>query len=335
MADISKITLPTGNTYNLKDQQARDDIAAIESAIAGGVTFMGETTTALTDGATTNPITINNKSVTAIKGYLVVYNNKEFVFDGTKWIEMGDLSILGALAYKDSASGSYQPAGTNTAPTFHGTSSAVTITATANTNGNYQPAGSITKPTFTGLNTTMTGSFKPAGDVTFTNSNKTATVSAAASGTKTYTPDGTIDAPTISVQNAGSTTSITPFGGLGSLPSWAAKVTGETLSFEFSAGVLPTPGTAVTVKTGDATYSASAPVFHGADVRLVTDNISVPISASFDGTSGTVSVSGKPNGEVAAPSFEGTKVQLSGATTASGTVDAPAFTGTPTTITVT
>lgn len=107
MADISKITLPTGNTYNLKDQQARDDIAAIESAIVGGVTFMGETTTALTDGATTNPITINSKSVTAIKGYLVVYNNKEFVFDGTKWIEMGDLSILGALAYKDSASVSY------------------------------------------------------------------------------------------------------------------------------------------------------------------------------------------------------------------------------------
>lgn len=180
----------------------------------------------------------------------------------------------------------------------------------------------------------MTGSFKPTGDITLTNSNKTATVSAAESGTATYTPDGTIDAPTISVKTAGSTASVTPFGGLGSLPSWAAKVTGETLSFEFSAGVLPTPGTAVTVKTGDATYSASAPVFHGADVRLVTDNISVPTSASFDGTSGTVSVSGKPNGEVAAPSFEGTKVQLSGTTTASGTVDAPTFTGTPTTITV-
>lgn len=127
----------------------------------------------------------------------------------------------------------------------------------------------------------MTGSFKPTGDITLTNSNKTATVSAAASGTKTYTPDGTIEAPTISVQTAGSTTSVTPFGGLGSLPSWAAKVTGEVLSFEFNAGVLPTPGTAVTVKTGDATYSASAPVFHGTDVRLVTDKISVPTSASF------------------------------------------------------
>ena len=45
MADISKITLPNGTTYDLKDAQARSDIEAIEAAIAGGVTFIGETTT--------------------------------------------------------------------------------------------------------------------------------------------------------------------------------------------------------------------------------------------------------------------------------------------------
>jgi len=105
MADISKITLPTGNTYNLKDQQARDDIAAIQAAIAGGVTFMGETSTALTDGSTAKSIVINSATITAVKGYLVVYNSKEFVFDGTKWIEMGDLSLIGDLGWKDSASG--------------------------------------------------------------------------------------------------------------------------------------------------------------------------------------------------------------------------------------
>ena len=41
MAEISKITLPSGTTYDIKDTQARNDIAAIEAAIAGGVTFMG------------------------------------------------------------------------------------------------------------------------------------------------------------------------------------------------------------------------------------------------------------------------------------------------------
>ena len=29
MADISKITLPSGSVYNIKDAQAREDIAAI------------------------------------------------------------------------------------------------------------------------------------------------------------------------------------------------------------------------------------------------------------------------------------------------------------------
>ena len=41
MADLSKITLPSGTTYNLKDAKAREDIAAIEAAIAGGVVFLG------------------------------------------------------------------------------------------------------------------------------------------------------------------------------------------------------------------------------------------------------------------------------------------------------
>ena len=137
MAEISKITLPSGTTYDIKDTQARNDIAAIEAAIAGGVTFMGETSTPLTDGATISQIVINDKTVTAVKGYLVVYNSKEFVYDGTKWIELGDLSLIGDLGWKDSASATYTPAGQVSQPTFTGSSSTVTITSADNTSGNY------------------------------------------------------------------------------------------------------------------------------------------------------------------------------------------------------
>lgn len=134
MADISKITLPSGQSYDLKDAQARSDIADIQRAISGGIHFRGETTTALTDGATTNPITINGNSYTAVSGDLVLYDEKEFLFDGTKWIEMGDLSLLGTLAYKDSASGSFTPAGSVSAPniavaTAGGTTTVNSITA--------------------------------------------------------------------------------------------------------------------------------------------------------------------------------------------------------------
>lgn len=334
MADISKITLPSGSVYNIKDEQARNDIAAIQSAISGGVTFMGETTTVLTDGATASSITINNATVTAVKGYLVVYSSKEFVYDGSKWIEMGDLSILGALAYQGTASADYTPAGTISTPTFTGTSSAVTITATDNTSGNYQPKGTVSQPTFTGSSTTMTGTFTPGGSVSLTNSNQTATVSKASSGTATYTPEGSVSAPTISVATAGSTTTVNSITAVGTLPDFGATVSNENLTLSWSAGTLPTKGSNTTVKTGDAAYSASQPTFTGTGARLVTGNISVPSSASFTGTEGNISVTGTPNGSVSQPTFTGTKAQLSGTTTATGNVSQPTFTGTQATITV-
>lgn len=340
MADISQITLLNGTTYNLKDAQARADIAAIEGAIAGGVTFMGETTTALTDGSTASSIVINGNTVTAVKGYLVVYGGKEFVYDGSKWIEMGDLSLIGDLGWKDSASGSYTPAGTVSQPTFSGTQSTVTITAADNTSGNYQPKGTVSQPTFTGTSLTSGGKFTPEGSVTVSTnatSNKTATVSPASSGTATYTPAGSVTAPTISVSSAGSTTTVNSITAVGSLPSMTTTVTNEVLTIGFDAGTLPTKGANTTVKTGDASYTASQPSFSGTGVRLVTGNIPVPntYTATFTGSEGDVSVTGTPAGTVSQPTFTGTKAQLSGTTTASGSVSQPTFSGTQATITVT
>lgn len=335
MADISKITLPTGSTYNLKDQQARNDIAAIQGAISGGVTFMGETSTALTDGSTATSIVVNSATITAVKGYLVVYNSKEFVFDGTKWIELGDLSLIGDLGWKDSASATYTPAGTVSKPTFTGSSSTVTITATDNTSGNYQPKGTVSQPTFTGSSSTFTGTMTPHGSIDLTTTNKTATVSKASSGTATYTPEGTVAAPTISVQTAGSTTTVNSITAVGTLPTLTTTVANETLTIGFDQGTLPTKGDNTTVKTGDATYQATAPAFTGTGARLVTGNIAVPTSASFTGTEEDISISGTPSGTVSQPTFTGTKAQLSGTTTATGNISQPTFTGTQATITVT
>lgn len=62
MAYISKITLPTGSTYDIKDAKAWTDIEALSAAIKGGVHYIGKTTTALVDGSTTNPITVEGKT---------------------------------------------------------------------------------------------------------------------------------------------------------------------------------------------------------------------------------------------------------------------------------
>lgn len=53
--------------------------------------YLGVTTTALSDGATTNPIMIDGESVTAKKDDYVTYNSKDFIFNGTTWHEVGDL----------------------------------------------------------------------------------------------------------------------------------------------------------------------------------------------------------------------------------------------------
>lgn len=132
MPEISKITLPTGTTYDIKDTVARQ-------ATAGGIIFRGITTTALTDGSSTNPITIGGESYTAINGDLVIYQSKEFLFSTSddEWHEFGDTTGLGALAYKNSATGSFTPTGTVSKP-------AVSVTPTTATITEFDSAGSVT-----------------------------------------------------------------------------------------------------------------------------------------------------------------------------------------------
>lgn len=109
---LDSIQLPNDEKkYWIKDTEAREAIEALSNATH----FLGVTTTALTDGATTNPIIIDSKSVTAQSGDIVIYNagtaldpeNKEFIFNGTAWQEFGDPSInnLGNMAYANTASG--------------------------------------------------------------------------------------------------------------------------------------------------------------------------------------------------------------------------------------
>lgn len=95
-----------GRTYDIADSYAR-------SLIGGSIHIVGETSTALTDLATTNPIDIidtpgtppTTHSYTAVQNDAVYYSHKEFVFDGTNWHEFGDITGLGSLAFKNSASG--------------------------------------------------------------------------------------------------------------------------------------------------------------------------------------------------------------------------------------
>lgn len=127
---LSKLTVG-GTQYDLKDAKAWSDIADIKSSITAAMHWLGYTTTALTDGATTNPIIIDEESVTAKAGDVVAVAgsgsgsaaDKEFVFNGTKWQEYGSTGSLKALAFKDNATGNVTCAGSNadSAVSFSGT----------------------------------------------------------------------------------------------------------------------------------------------------------------------------------------------------------------------
>lgn len=73
LSKLSKITLPSGTTYDLRDSYAQH--------------YVGITTTALSTGATTNPITIGGNSYTAKENDLVLTSteNEQFLFNGTAW----------------------------------------------------------------------------------------------------------------------------------------------------------------------------------------------------------------------------------------------------------
>lgn len=331
MPDISKIKLPSGTTYDIKDAAAREAIEELQ----GYTEYLGVTTTALTDGATTNPITIGGKSVTAKKGSIANYGSKEFIFNGTEWQEFGDMSGLGALAYKDSASGAFKPAGTVTKPTFTGTASTVTVTATANTSGNYQPTGTVSQPTFSGSEMTATGKVTPEGSVTVSTNateNKTAAVSAANSGTATYTPGGTVTQPTFT----GTAASIEASGKFTPQGSVALTKTNKTTTVSKTSGTATyTPeGTVstptITVTPNTTTVNSITDVGTLPELTTTVENevLTIGFNKGTLPTKGgnTTVATGIKSATASQPTFTGTGARL--VTGNISTADSASFTGT-------
>lgn len=107
---IEGMPIPNGSVYTEVDTGKtymfdKDNVIWHEVSIgggggssSGGIILIGETTTVLADEATTNPIIVNGSSYMAQPNDAVIYGSKEFLFDGTKWHEFGDLS---GLASKD------------------------------------------------------------------------------------------------------------------------------------------------------------------------------------------------------------------------------------------
>ena len=257
MPNIKQITLPSGTTYDIVDQGARDLIAELLNY----TTYLGVTTTPLTDGATTNPIVINGENVTATNGDVATYNTDEYIFNGTVWQAFGSLSGLGSLAYKNSATGTFTP------------------------------QGSVSTPTFSGSELTSTGSFTPSGSITISTG----------SGTANYTPAGTVSTPTITVTpTTGTVNSITDVGTLPAFTATVANEN-LTLGWDAGSlptkGSDTSVMTGASATSSQPTFSGTGAEltgsFSGTSGSVsVTGTPSGTVSQpSFTGTAGTVTVS--------------------------------------------
>lgn len=340
MADISKITLPSGTTYDLKDAYAREAIAAVKTLSCYKCTSAENTPQGVTwtNGQTTITGTLVASASTENKIYLVPSSNgTKDIYDEYftvvtdnntySWELFGNtdvhLSDLGALAKKDSASGSVTPTGTVSAPTFTGDE----LTST----GSVTAAGSVSAPSFTGSAGSVSVTGTPGGAIS------------TGSGTPNYTPAGTVSQPTTTVELndttkyvAGSATgggSVTPGSAAScTLPTLEATVTGETLSLAWTAGSFSanTP-TAVTlptfssqkIATGVKSAVTTQPTFAGTGAEL-----------KFTGSQMTSTGSFTPAGTVGTPTFTGEAVSVSVSGTPTGTVSQPTFTGNAATVTV-
>lgn len=120
-------------------------VEAKDMGLGNAMRYIGTTTTAIVDDATTNPITIDGKSVTAVSGDVIIYNTQEFIWNGSKWEEFG-----APLAASGVTPGTYGPSA-NVTGSNNATMNVPEITVDA-----YGRVTSVTNRVYTAKNTADT-----------------------------------------------------------------------------------------------------------------------------------------------------------------------------------
>lgn len=189
-------------------------IQDVTSLVTAATQFLGVSTTAITDGATA-PTTVNGKTVGA--GDIAMYGTSEFIWDGTKWVLLGDTTAeaaaieelnrdLDALTTRVGTAESdintletkvsNLENGTNTVKTFAGKVGAITIDSATTTEGDVK---------FTMDGNTLTGAVNGWSDVSAKAKSAVQTVSG--SDTITVTSSGTTRTISAVVNSVASATS--------------------------------------------------------------------------------------------------------------------------------
>ena len=300
-----------------------NQITAADLGLAAALKYCGITTTALTDGSETNPIKIDGVNHQATAGCTVFYEDKEFVFNGSKWEELG---YARSLTLNEVTTGN--PSGTSTVATGGHTHScgADSTNTVSVSKSNHTHSVSKTSSTGTGVATsTHTHQLTASGSVTssftgeaVTSGSASSNTTSVATGAHTHSVTGTVGNGGVSHNHSVSLTAASN----GAAHTHTYVDTTYTLSGSASGGVLTislssaenslTSGSttashthSVTGNTGSTTATHSHTFSSGtatAATNNTTNRVSVPntshthsvtasgsVSSSFTGSAATTS----------------------------------------------
>lgn len=276
---LSKV-IRGADTLYIKDAEARENIQNIQNTLTGAMHYIGTSTTAITDGlemvsgtagdGQAASITVDgivykkdtpgtsDSFVQLLAGDVVIYDQKEFVYNAvtSKWQEFGSSGSLKALAFKDTATGSFSVTGANAASAvsnFTGSETrALATTSITGTNGTETLHDTPT------LNTTSVGSASAwdAGTMfsaAYTENTETLTLTA-----------GTAPSLTITATTVGN-----------SLTEGTAKTVAKVAS---SATIVATGKVAATDANGDSVVTASPTGATAAAQTFTGGTVSVTVS---------------------------------------------------------
>mgnify|MGYP003288875971 CR=1 FL=1 len=181
-----------GKSY---DGSAAVSVSAADLGISNAVHFIGETTTALTDGTTTAAVTISGASKTPTAGDVVLYGSKEFIWTGSAWKELGDGSSFALKGHGHAASDI--TSGTLAADRLPTASSSTLGGVKIGSNISIS-SGKISVPTADGTTAGVTVVYPAASCTTFSSDSGTVTPAAVQKGAKMFA----ITRPSASTTNA-------------------------------------------------------------------------------------------------------------------------------------
>lgn len=197
------------------DGSSEQTITAADLGLDSALKFHGTSSTAITDGSTTQTVTLSTgSSHKAENGCVLFYGNKEFVWNGSSWEELGN---EGNYKVKQTAVSS---------PAASGTTNEFIDTISQNANGVINP----TKKTLAYATASAVGGIK-------VHSVNSGSITVSSSGSNYYgvnrDKDGKayVALPTWS-NNAGTVTSITPGTGLTGTSSDTAITTSGTINLK-------------------------------------------------------------------------------------------------------